>query len=295
MNLSQFSIRDLEQLSGIKAHTLRMWEKRYGLFCPSRSASNVRTFSDDDLRKLLNISILNQNGFKISRIIELDDRQLQEKVVSLNPSPSQSAAQIEALMLAMMKLDENHFTRILSQSILTLGMESTFLDIIFPFMHRIGVLWQTGSINPAHEHFMTNLIRQKLITGIAALNDVIRSGSRRIMIFLPEGELHELGMLFYTFLLKSWGHNILYLGSMTPLDSVVAAHSIWSADVLLTSLTSHKSTNEAPNEYVRDLATSFRDRKIIVAGPMVPILKRSDHPQITFMDDLKDLKKEFKL
>ena len=271
-----------------------MWEKRYGLFCPSRSASNVRTFSDDDLRKLLNISILNQNGFKISRIVELDDRQLQEKVASLNPSPSQSAAQIEALMLAMMKLDENHFTRILSQSILILGMESTFLDIIFPFMHRIGVLWQTGSINPAHEHFMTNLIRQKLITGIAALNDVIRSGSRRIMIFLPEGELHELGMLFYTFLLKSWGHNILYLGSMTPLDSVVAAHSIWSADVLLTSLTSNISTNEAPNEYVRDLAAFFRDRKIIVAGPMVRMLKRSDHPQITFMDDLEDLKKEFK-
>jgi len=293
MNLSQFSIRDLEQLSGIKAHTLRIWEKRYGLFRPERSPANIRSFSDEDLKKVLNISILNRNGLKISHIVNLSNREIQQRVISMNPDPFVSSARIEALMVSLMEFDEDHFNRILSKSILTLGMESTFMQLIFPFMRRIGILWQTGSINPAQEHFMTNLIRQKLISGIAHLNPNPKTQGKRIVVFLPEGELHELGILFTTYLLKQWGHHVLYLGTMTPVESVVASLDIWPADVLLTSLTSTLSTCEDPEDFIRGIATAFKNKTVIISGPEVNHLNKIPHSNIIYMDDMNELKKMF--
>jgi len=288
MNLSRFSIRDLEQISGIKAHTLRMWEKRYGLFSPQRSTSNVRSFSDRDLQKVLNISILNRNGFKISRIAGLDEWEIRERVVSLNMDSLQSASQIEALIVAMMELDEDHFKRIISGSILSSGMEATFLEIIFPFMRRVGILWQTGSVNPAQEHFMTNLIRQKIIAGIAGLPPVYGRGKRSIL-FLPEGELHELGLLFYSYLLRKWENEVLYLGAMTPLESVAASEADWPAEVIITSVTSTINQDTGIEDYIRKLATSFKGKTVVVAGPVVNTIRSCPYDNVIFINCVHDL------
>ena len=164
--MASYSIKELENLSGIKAHTIRIWEKRYGVIKPARTDTNIRLYCDADLKRLLNIAILNRVGMRISDISKLTDMEMSDKVMNVSSDSGSAESNIENLIIAMVEMDEFKFDKILSRYIMHEGFENAVVRIIFPFFEKIGLLWQTGSINPAHEHFVSNLFRQKLMVAI---------------------------------------------------------------------------------------------------------------------------------
>jgi MerR family transcriptional regulator, light-induced transcriptional regulator len=167
--VSSYSIKDLEQLSGIKAHTLRIWEQRYNFINPQRTDTNIRYYTDEDLKLILNISTLKDNGFKISKIADMEEDQLNKEVLKITENNLRFPDQINSMTLAMIDLDEDRFEKVISTNVIKYGFEKTVMNIIYPFLSKIGVLWQTGSIVPAQEHFISNLIRQKIIVAIDGL------------------------------------------------------------------------------------------------------------------------------
>jgi len=207
--MAHYSIKDLEKLSGIKAHTLRIWEKRYNLLEPKRTNTNIRFYDDEDLKRILNIALLNRNGIKISHIADLDDTEISGRISDLARSHPETTNQIDNLVMSMIELDEKKFEKVLAKSTQMYGFEDTVLHLIYPFFEKIGILWQTGVVNPAQEHFVSNLIRQKLIVAIDKLPESEKTDSQRFIMYLPEGELHEIGLLFYYFLAKKRGQTVV--------------------------------------------------------------------------------------
>ncbi len=233
--MGTYTIKELEQLSRIQAHTIRIWEKRYALLRPKRSATNIRSYTDDDLRKLLNIAVLSNGGLKISRIAKLSDAEMNARVLELTAEDEAPRADLENLILAMTDLDEERFERILSHLVLRLGFEQAIYKVLIPFLGRVGVLWQVGAVRPGQEHFVSGLIRQKLITAIDALVPLARTNRRTVVLFLPEGELHELGLLFSQYIAKKAGHKVIYLGQNVPLPDLLAIVKRHQPDVLITA------------------------------------------------------------
>jgi DNA-binding transcriptional MerR regulator len=217
--MGQYSIRELEDLSGIKAHTIRIWEKRYGIVSPHRTPTNIRLYSDADLKKLINVALLNNHGLKISKIASLSSSELVNRVTELSRKDDGPAMHIDRLVVAMVDLDEHKFEATIAELIARFGFEKTILNITYPFLEKIGVLWQTGNISPLQEHFISNLLRQKILVAIDALPLPPRR-SPRVVLFLPEGELHELGLLFIHYLVKKSGYRTYYLGQQVPLADV---------------------------------------------------------------------------
>lgn len=235
---SKYSIRDLEQLSGIKAHTLRIWEQRYGILKPERTATNIRWYTAEELKKILNISLLNTNGLKISHIACMSNEEIANKVHELISGENVESEYVTSLVIAMVEYEEERFEKIFSGCILRLGYERTIEQIILPFLRKIGVMWQTGSINPAQEHFVTNLIRQKIIVAIDSCLTPVKPDARKIVFFLPNGELHELAILYYYYLFKVRGYRCLYLGQSVPFDDLVSVYTSQTPDLMLTVITS---------------------------------------------------------
>lgn len=263
--MGKYSIKDLEKLSGIKAHTIRIWEKRYNIVKPGRTGTNIRYYCDDDLKRILNVSLLNRHGFKISKIARLSDVQLIENVVHLAQGADDHESQLEQLTIAMIELDEDRFDKTISRAIMQIGFEETVIKLIYPFFEKIGILWQTGSINPAQEHFVSNLIRQKLLVAIDGLNHVHEPGRKNFLLFLPEGELHELGLLFYHYILRKHGHKVIYLGQSVPFDDLGEVAGIHNPDVLITSFTTSLKDTSL-KEYMEKLQQAFPEKKIYVTG-----------------------------
>lgn len=262
--MNNYSIKDLERISGIKAHTIRIWEKRYNLIQPERTSTNIRYYDNSDLTKILNIAILKDNGFKISKIVEMESDEMRERVVEITSSKANHSDHtnvIEGLTIAMIEFDDNRFEKILNNAILRMGFEETIINIIHPFFVRIGVLWQVGSINPAQEHFVSNLIRQKLLVAIDGYSGNVTEGAKRYLLFLPEGELHELGLLFYNFLIVKSGHRALYLGQSVPVVSIVDTVDQMPVDYIVTSL---HSTN-SKKSFVAQLS------EILTQIPEIPV------------------------
>jgi len=263
--MSTYSIKDLEKFTGIKAHTLRIWEKRYGVVEPERTPTNIRYYTDADLKKLLNISILNRHGFKISDIVELSDEQMSEKILLLTQRLYDTDSQIESLVVAMIDVDENRFDKILTSTIIKLGFEQAVLKIIYPFFQRIGMLWQVGSISPAQEHFMSNLIRQKLIVAIDGLATSAIPGADTFLLFLPEGEWHEIGLLFSSYLIRKRGHHVIYLGQSVPFENLAEIVAIRKCNRILTQFIAAMD-EEGVDQYISKLAKSFPHCLVIVSG-----------------------------
>ena len=217
--MNAFTIKDLENLSGIKAHTIRIWEQRYNFIKPNRTGTNIRYYTNDELKMILNIALLNKYGFKISHIDKMSEQELQEKILSLSPSAAQQEHIINELVHCMVSVDIFSFENILDKCVRTKSIETTITSIIFPFLEKIGILWLTNHINPAQEHLITNVIRQKLIAGIESISVKFKT-NKTFLLFLPEGEHHELGLLFTHYLIKSRGNNVIYVGANVPLKDV---------------------------------------------------------------------------
>lgn len=263
--MSTYSIKDLEKFTGIKAHTLRIWEKRYGVVEPERTPTNIRYYTDSDLKKLLNISILNRHGFKISDIVELSDDQMSEKILQLTQRLYDAESQIESLVVSMIDVDENRFDKILTSAIIKLGFEQAVLKVIYPFFERIGMLWQVGSISPAQEHFMSNLIRQKLIVAIDGLATSAVPGADTFLLFLPEGEWHEIGLLFTSYLIRKRGHHVVYLGQSVPFDNLPEIVRLRKCNRLFTQFIAAMDEEEV-DKYIATMSETFPACLILVSG-----------------------------
>ncbi len=264
----KYAIKDLEKLTGIKAHTIRIWEKRYNIICPCRTDTNIRCYSDSDLKRLINISILNRNGIKISSINRLSLEELNKKVFEISNSSPNVDSIIESLIISMIDLDEAKFEKLLSNGILQHGFEETLTHIIYPFLERIGILWLTGTVHPVQEHFISNLIRQKLILAIDAQVNTEDVHRKKFILFLRDGEYHELALLFYSFLIKRKGHRVIYLGQNTPLDDLIQLKSILNPDFVVTSITTSIAPKEL-NSYIRELAESFDQSTVLIGGNQI--------------------------
>lgn len=266
--MGKFSIKDLEHLSGIKAHTIRIWEQRYQLISPQRTDTNIRYYSDSDLKLILNIALLKENGFKISKIADMSEGEIQREVIKLTERNLKYPEQIHALTIAMVDIDEERFDKIISTNILKLGFEKTMINVIYPFLSKIGILWQTGAINPAQEHFISNLVRQKLIVAIDGQYVVPADKSKKYILYLPEGELHELTLLFADYLIKSRQNKTIYLGQSLPLVDLEAIYDIHKPDYLLSIITTTPGPAHIQN-YVNDISTKFPDSEILLTGYQV--------------------------
>jgi DNA-binding transcriptional MerR regulator len=234
--MNAFTIKDLENLSGIKAHTIRIWEQRYQFLKPCRTSTNIRSYSNQELKMILNVSLLLKFGYKISRINQMDGQQLRDRIISLSQLEAQQEKIINSLINNMIDLDMEQFEEILDNFIRIRGIERTITQIIFPFLDRIGVLWLTNHIHPTQEHLVSNIIRQKLLVGIENVRTRLLV-NKTILLFLPEGEYHELGLLYMFYLLKSRGIKILYMGSNTPVADLEFVCKHKKPDQLFTHLT----------------------------------------------------------
>ncbi len=266
--MASYSIKELENLSGIKAHTIRIWEKRYGIIKPARTDTNIRFYCDEDLKRLLNIAILNRHGMRISDISKLSDPEMSEKVINVSSDSSSPESSVENLIIAMVEMDEFKFDRILSRYIMHEGFENTVIKVIFPFFEKIGILWQTGAINPAHEHFVSNLFKQKLMVAIDNIVVPEQQSNKKFILFLPEGEYHELALLFYNYLIKKSGKLVYYLGSSIPFNDLLETIKMVEADYLFTAITSSLNKEELI-DYLNNLSDKFSIRKIFVTGLQV--------------------------
>ncbi len=291
--MAEYSIKDLEKISGIKAHTIRIWERRYNIVEPLRSETNIRKYTDLDLKRILNISILNQNGFKISKIAKLDNQELKERVLDLCLDTCNVNVQIESLVVAMLELNEAKFNNVLTHSIIKRGFENTVEEILFPFLDRIGVLWQAGSILPAQEHFISNLIRQKLIVAIDNEMGTKKSG-KQITFFLAEDELHEIGLLFYSLLARKEGFNVIYLGMLLPFSDLKVVNEIQKADAFFTSFVSPPSNDEL-HTILTSYKEEFPDTPFYITGLQVKQHASSIPENFHMISSAQDFKKALQL
>ncbi len=235
--MNAFSIKDLENLSGIKAHTIRIWEQRYSFLKPQRSKSNIRYYGNDELKTILNIALLNKYGFKISRIDKMSPVEVREKIVSLSYAEALQERFINELLQYMIDLEISGFEDTLNTYIRSKGIDKTITQLIFPFLEKIGILWLTNHMNAAQEHLVTNLIRQKLIVGIESIM-LYTQTEKTVLLFLPEGEHHELALLYLYYMLKSREIQVLYLGANVPLKDIEFVANLKKPQYIFTHLTS---------------------------------------------------------
>ena len=237
--MNQFSIKDVEALTGIKPHTLRIWEQRYDLLKPKRTATNIRYYDDADLKSLLNISLLNTHGIKISKIAKLSQKEIDEIILEFSTNKEDYSFQVHALIGYMLSLDDARFEQVLRNNFTTHGVVKTMEELIWPFLAHIGVLWLSGAVNPAYEHLITNIICAKLIVATDQLgyNRKTNLPQKKYLLFLPEGETHDIGLLFANYYFRSVGHHTLFLGQNLPVEELDVICKTYQPDYIFTSIT----------------------------------------------------------
>ncbi|WP_167604744.1 MerR family transcriptional regulator [Maribellus sediminis] len=289
MKESGYSIKDLEVLSGIKMHTIRIWEKRYSLLNPHRTDTNIRWYDDSDLKRLLNISMLTKNGFKISKIAGWDDAELRDKVLKISEDKSSDSDYLERFMLLMVDMNTQGFEDLIDEILQKNDIEEAFFDVFFALFERVGTYWQVGSIFPAQEHFVTNLFRQKLITAIDQLK-VDRKRGSTMLFFTHEEELHEMGLLFYSYLAKKRGFDIFYLGQSVPFDDLQKISELKTIDFAFTAFTNSIPKEELEN-YLVQLKDCFPKQKIFVTGRQIQIHSPALPRNVKSVKDFREFQK----
>jgi len=282
-----YSIKDLEKLCGIKAHTIRIWEQRYGIIKPERTNTNIRYYQDNDLKLLLNIALLNRNGLRISKIAKMTEDEIAEKVAAISEVNFTHSTQLDALTISMIEMDEYKFDRIISTNIQQLGFEQTMLQVIYPFLDKLGVLWLTGSINPVQENFMSSLIRQKIITAIDNEPFALGKNNKKYLVYLPEGESQELSLLFMHYLLKTRKNKVLYLGLNISVNDLVDACQIHEPDYIFTMITETYSKSPV-QKYVDELSSTFPNAKVLLSGYQVVAQNVRSSNNVTVLKSLDD-------
>ena len=286
-----FTIQDFEILTGIKAHTIRIWEKRYNLLSPSRINRNVRVYSLSDLQKILNISLLYKNNYKISKIAKLSVDLLSKEAKTVALSDFSNNYEINSLLLCMYSFDENLF----QNTYLKLLKKDSFIEIFsntyIPLLNHLGLLWQTNSIKPAHEHFISNLIYQKIALNTAALPNIETTKEPVNVLFLPFGEIHDLGLFFLNYYLKLKGERTVYLGKSIPFDNLFYVNSQIKSITWITYFMLDTSTEEKTMflDNVEKLVSNNKNTSVIVGNIWDDFSKENKNGKIIFKTSLQDL------
>lgn len=274
--MKQYSIRDLERLTGVKAHTIRTWEKRHKIVEPLRTDTNIRCYSDKDLKKLMSVSSLTRNGYRISEIAPLTDSEREALVLSLGSTTNDDGLFINDFTQAMLDVDKEHFEKILNDIILKYTFEEAMMRVIFPFFENANYLWQSNRLRSAQQHFAISIVRQFIIVAIHGQVPNIQHG-KTFVLFLPEGEFNELYLLFIHFILKKRNHRVIYLGTDTSNDDLVSICKLVNPDYLLTYSNTITHSDEA-RLFLRSL-TNYVDNVPILASGRELSLLYSDLPE----------------
>ena len=286
--MAEYKIKDLENLTGIKSHTIRIWEKRYRILSPDRTDTKIRTYSDSELTHLLTVSMLNRNGIKISRIAKLSQEDMNNLLwdIKVNKEPEYS---MDKLLLSLVSLDEELFKETLANLLETEGLEKTFTDHLIPFLDRIGIMWLIGSVNPAQEHFMSNLIRQKIISEIDK-QEIPVSTEKSVLMYLPEHEWHEMSLLFYHFLLRSKGVPTFYLGQSLPYESLVECIEKLKPNYILSSWLTAVDEKLVVS-YFKKLKSDYPNLDVFAGGPQIKANSTALKKYIIEVNDLASIMK----
>lgn len=280
--MGKYSIKELEQLSGIKAHTIRIWEKRHNLISPQRTDTNIRYYSDEDLKKIINIALLNHQGVKISRLANMSLEEINQHILKMTETIAETSVYIDQLVVAMVDMEEERFEKILSTLFLRFGFERTITEVVYAFLEKIGVLWQTKNINPAQEHFISNLIRQKIIVAIDSL-PMVSNNAKKMVLYLPENELHELGLLFCHYIARNAGIKTFYLGQNVPFEDLLSVVDVHKPDYLVAYITS--SPYGGVEAYLSKLQQNLPKQNIMVSGYQVSKIEQKSIPNIQFFSN----------
>lgn len=263
--MAQYSIKDLENFTKIKAHTLRIWEQRYALLQPERTETNIRYYSDKDLKKILNINLLYQNGLKISKIAKLSEKEIFQKAAQLLLEDDvNDRDEINSFVENILALNEAGIQESLKRITQKIGIERLYAEVLIPLLEKVGTLWQVDAISVSHEHFLSNILREFLITNISAI-DISSRPKGKVVLFLAEHEKHELSLLFYYYLLKKKGYDCFYLGQSVPMKDLREFVNETTPDFLVTSLIA-ELTSEDFAEIMSGLIELIDPKKIFIGG-----------------------------
>ncbi len=292
MKKSQYSIKDLENLTDIKAHTIRIWEQRYGLLSPKRTDTNIRYYEDQDLKKLLNVNLLYTKGFKISKIAALSDEEILEKSkeVILNERKWDDD-EVDVLLMRVIELDEEKILNILNRIYNERGIEHLFSRTIIPLLIKMGELWQLNSLSVGHEHFFSNLYRGFILARTSDLK-IPKKVDKKILMFLPPNEEHELSLLVYQYMFKREGWQVYYLGISTPFDDLKISYDQIKPDLTLTSLIA-KSSEKEFESMIKNIEKIIPANQLVLSGAMSSLFKKKLSPETRLIETEKDLKSLF--
>lgn len=285
-DMNRFSIRDIENLTGIKAHTLRIWEQRYGILQPKRTPTNIRFYDALDLKTALRISLLNQYGYKISRIHRMSGDEMNTLIGKINDSEFRLQLLVNELLEATLAIDIDHFEELVDLYMKKYGIEQTVEQLLFNFLEKIGIMWMTDRIFPAQEHLISNVIYRKMALAIEQLPKYAAT-SPAILLFLPEGEIHDIGLMYINYLLKKNRKKTIYLGPNTPFDDVALVYSAKKPEYLYVHLTS-VTTEFDCTKYLYRLSYTFPESMIYVSGGMLKHHKIQPKSNLKFLHSLED-------
>jgi MerR family transcriptional regulator, light-induced transcriptional regulator len=283
--MNDFTIRDLENLSGIKAHTIRVWEQRYSFLRPKRTETNIRYYSNEELKIILNIALLNKYGYKISQLDKMNEVELRQKVLGLNSVEAVQDRVVYELIQGMIDLDMDKFEAALDSFIFSRGIDKAITQIIFPFLERVGILWVTDGINPAQEHLVSNIIRQKIVVGIDSMISHVQSG-KSVLLFLPEGEHHELGLLYAWYLLRARGVKALYLGADVPVKDLEFVVKAKKPDFIYMHLTT-RPRYFSLEKFLERVGAHMPGTAVVISGNRALMQVRKDYSYVHFKTSLK--------
>jgi len=284
---SVFSIKDLENLSGIKAHTIRIWEKRYNVLEPMRTETNIRTYDLASLQKLLNITLLHNHGYKISKISKLEVGQISQMVKEIINEKSVKNHAISTFKMAMMNFDQTLFTTTYNELLSEKSFEKVFYDVFIPLMNEIGLLWQSETITPAHEHFISNLIRQKILINTENLQSNQATNTDKIFVlYLPTNEIHELGLMYLNYQFINNGYKTIYLGESIPTENLKDVTRYFDNVVFVTYMTVEPDKDKI-NHYLDNIKKEVltpSNSELWITGRMVDYIdsKQLNHAIKTF-------------
>lgn len=289
MQAIKYSIGDLERLSGIKAHTIRVWETRYRLFSPERSEGNTRYYSESDMKKLLLVALLNKNGFRISKVAEMSEKEMDELAQQQTDTRNTFEQIIDSFLLYSIEFSQSDLIDLLNKTLDQYGIEVTFRQVVFPFLRKVGTLWLSGKITPGHEHFFSNICKQKLFAEVDKLEPP-QTDNLQVVLFQPEWDFHELGILFYNLLLRRNGISCTYLGQAVPVSDACEAIASMKAKYAISSFITPASKETIEN-YIIPIIERSPETHFLLTGPHITFSFDRFNDRITIFRSIDQLKK----
>jgi len=289
--MQTYPINELERLTGVKAHTIRIWEKRYNLITPDRTDTNRRYYNDDQVRKLLNVTTLMAYGHKISKIASYSDDEMHSHIqqqMTIESQDNIGSGFINDLLKTMLEFDEAGFEKIFSAVVTRFGLFEGMLQVVYPFLNKVGVLWSVDKTAPVQEHFATCIIRRKLMAAIDGLLPATVQG-QKFLLFLPEEEWHEIGLLFSSYVIRSKGYDALYLGQNVPTENIVKICGLLKPDYILTFYVAARPSAEIDSQ-LKSFAKSCPNAKILIAGNKELLhSSKAKFKTVTYLTSVHDL------